>query len=48
MAKDEKLQIRISQELKNALKKEAEKENRTLSNYILPVLQRNISQKDER
>lgn len=42
MANNEYLQIRISKDLKNQLKEQAEKENRTLSNYILHVLQKEL------
>lgn len=44
MPKNELLQIRISSELKEKLKENAQAENRTLSNYILTVLQEKIKQ----
>lgn len=42
IANDEKLQIRISKDLKKQLQEQAQKENRTLSNYILNVLQKEL------
>ena len=38
MAKTERLYIRISPELKTKLQEQAEKEHRTLSNYVESIL----------
>lgn len=42
MAKTERLYVRISLELKEKLQKQAEKEHRTLSNYIESILIKEI------
>lgn len=42
IANEERLQIRISKDLKTQLQEQAKKENRTLSNYILNVLQKEL------
>ena len=46
MAKTERLFIRIEPELKEKLQKAAEKENRTLSNYVENVLINSLKKQD--
>lgn len=41
--KEEKLNLRIDKELKKKLQAQAKKENRTLSNYVITVLQNAVS-----
>lgn len=42
MAKESRLYIRIDEDLKEKLKQKADKENRTLSNYIENILKKEI------
>ena len=42
IANEDYLHIRISKDLKTQLQEQAQKENRTLSNYILNVLQKEL------
>lgn len=42
MAKTERLQIRITPELKDKLQRLADAENRTVSNYIEALIQREL------
>ena len=44
MAKTERLQIRISPELKQQLQRLAEAENRTITNYIETLIHEKLSQ----
>lgn len=48
MAKTERLQIRISPELKAQLQKLAEAEGRTVSNYIEQLIKVSISKSTEK
>ena len=45
MAKTDRIQIRISPELKEKLQKLAEAENRTVSNYIENLIIRELNKK---
>lgn len=45
MTKTDRIQIRISPELKAELQKLAEAENRTVSNYIENLISRELSKK---
>lgn len=47
MAKTERLYIRISPELKEKLQELAEKEHRTLSNYIESILIKEIEKENK-
>lgn len=47
MTKTERLQVRISTEMKETLQKLAEAENRTVSNYIENLILRDIKEKGE-
>lgn len=47
MAKIERLYIRISPELKTKLQEQAEKEHRTLSNYVESILIKGIEKDKE-
>lgn len=46
--KTELLQIRISPEFKTVIREAAEKENRTISNYIITVLQEKLKGETDR
>lgn len=48
MAKTERLFLRITLELKEKLQKKAEKEHRTLSNYIESILIKEIEKENNR
>jgi predicted DNA-binding protein len=47
MAKTERLFLRITLELKEKLQKKAEKEHRTLSNYIESILIKEIEKEEK-
>lgn len=47
MAKTERLFLRITPELKEKLQKKAEKEHRTLSNYIESILIKEIEKEEK-
>ena len=47
MAKDARLHIRIDEDLKEELRKRADKENRNLSNYVLTTLKKEV-EKDKK
>lgn len=43
--KKTRIQITISEELKEQLKEKAESKNRSLSNYIVTILQKSLNKK---
>lgn len=45
MPKTERIDIRISPELKKQLQQAADEENRTVSNYIVNLIQKNIKER---
>ena len=45
MSKTERIDIRISPELKQQLQQAADAENRTVSNYIVNLIQRDIKER---
>ncbi|MDD6612259.1 MAG: DUF1778 domain-containing protein [Clostridiales bacterium] len=47
MAKTERINIRLTTELKDQLKKAAEAENRTITNYIENVLKQALKFRDQ-
>lgn len=47
MAKDTEIRLRVTTEFKKKVQELAKKENRTLSNYILNVLEKEIEQKNK-
>lgn len=47
MVKTERLQIRISPELKDKLQELATAENRTISNYVENLIKRELEKKEE-
>lgn len=47
MPKTERIDIRISPELKQQLQQAADRENRTVSNYIVNLIQKDLEQKRE-
>lgn len=47
MPKTERIDIRISPELKQQLQQAADRENRTVSNYIVNLIQKDLEQKKE-
>ena len=47
MAKTERLQIRISPELKQQLQRLAEAEGRTVSNYVEQLIKRELDKTEE-
>lgn len=42
--KEDILQIRISSDLKTKLKEKADSENRTISNYVITLILKNLSE----
>ena len=47
MSKTERIDVRISPELKQQLQQAADAENRTVSNYIVNLIQRDLNRKGE-
>ena len=47
MPKTERIDIRISPELKQQLQQAADRENRTVSNYIVNLILKDLNQKGE-
>ena len=47
MPKTERIDIRISPEMKQQLQRAADRENRTVSNYIVNLIQKDLEQKRE-
>ena len=48
MPKTERIDIRISPELKQQLQKAADAENRTVSNYIVNLIREDLTRKGEK
>lgn len=48
MPKTERIDIRISPELKQQLQKAADAENRTVSNYIVNLIREDLNRKGEK
>lgn len=47
MAKTERIDIRITPELKEQLQKLADAENRTVSNYLVNLIQQEINKRED-